>query len=350
MSVRPQTDAALLSVQGLIVDYPVGRKGRRRAVDDVSFEIATGATLGLVGESGSGKSSIARALVGLAPASAGQVLMDGAPITGPGPGRRRDPRQDIQMVFQDPYSSLDPTKTIGYSVAEPLLARREAALSRRDVERQVGQMLERVGLPSSAARRYPAQYSGGQRQRVAIARALIVRPRLVICDEALSALDLSVQAQILNLLAEFQADHQVSYLFISHDMSVVEFLCDQVVVLYRGRIAEVGPTGAVHGCPRHPYTRGLVASVPEMDPQRREASRQRREQFRLPVRPAEPLGDRCSYTHRCVFAAPVCSEGRPALEATPGGARVACRRWETVAAAVDEPAAEVADIETGGVL
>ncbi|WP_249018684.1 oligopeptide/dipeptide ABC transporter ATP-binding protein [Conexibacter sp. S30A1] len=320
----------LLSVEGLVVDYQLPRGQLRRALDDVSFNVLAGQTVGLVGESGSGKSTIARAIVGLAPITAGTVTLGG--------GAAAAPRQSVQMVFQDPYSSLDPTKTIGYSVAEPLRVHHGRELGAQEVRARTEQMLESVGIQASAAKLYPAQFSGGQRQRIAIARALIVKPKLVICDEALSALDLSVQAQIINLLVQLRETHGISYLFISHDLSVVEMLCDEVVVLYRGRIAETGPARAVSNRPRHPYTRGLVAAVPEIDPVARAASRATRERLRKPVAPAPPLEDSCQYRHRCVFATEQCEQSRPALRLTDGPTLVACHRYEEVARDLDEKA------------
>ncbi len=326
-------DGPLLAVSGLSVGYGRGRGPRHIAVDGVSFEVGAGQTVGLVGESGSGKSSIARAIVGLAPVTSGRISLGGTVIADAAGRRAPAPQRDIQMVFQDPYSSLDPTKTIGYSVAEPL--RHYSSLAKAEIDRAVGEMLEQVGIPAGAAGRYPAQYSGGQRQRVAIARALILRPRLVICDEALSALDLSVQAQIINLLADYQDSHGVSYLFISHDLGVVRMLCDQVVVLYRGRTVERGDAETVYHAPQHPYARGLVAAVPEIDPASQEAAQRRRNVFRKPASRPRPLGDRCEFAHRCAFAAAECEDSRPAPRPAPSGAVATCHRLAEVAAAVD---------------
>jgi len=330
----------LLDVEGLTVDYPLPRGRTRRAVDDVSLSIATRQTVGLVGESGSGKSSIARAIVGLAPRTAGTITLHG--------GASAPPARRIQMIFQDPYSSLDPTKTVGYSVSEPLRVHRSPELTRAVIRQRTADMLESVGIPASAASRHPSRFSGGQRQRIAIARALILKPDLVICDEALSALDLSVQAQIINLLTRFRDRDGVSYLFISHDLSVVEMLCDEVVVLYRGRVAETGPARRLREAPLHPYTRGLVAAIPRVDPGARAKARERRELLRTPVVPAPALDDSCAYRHRCVFAAERCAAERPALRAASEGARVACHRAEDVAAQLDGGAGAPAAIPTGG--
>ncbi len=317
----------LLTIDALVVEYPLPHGRIRRAVDDVSFTVTPGQTVGLVGESGSGKSTIARAIVGLAPVTAGTITLGGEAFTAS--------KRNVQMVFQDPYSSLDPTKTVGYSVAEPLRVHQGRELDAEAIRARTTEMLEAVGLPASVAKLYPAQFSGGQRQRIAIARALIVRPRLVICDEALSALDLSVQAQIINLLVQLRENQGISFLFISHDLRVVEMLCDEVVVLYRGRIAETGAAGCIHSQPQHPYTRGLVAAVPEIDPLHRAASRAYRDRLRKPVAPAPELGDSCQYTHRCVFAAEECVRSRPPLRTAGSGALAACHRFEDVSRQLD---------------
>ncbi|HVU92533.1 MAG TPA: oligopeptide/dipeptide ABC transporter ATP-binding protein [Jatrophihabitans sp.] len=337
--------APLLSVEGLCVDYRTSRRGLFRAVDGVDLDIWAGETLGLVGESGSGKSTVAKAVLGIAPVSGGRITFDGA-VLDPQRVRRRRPVTDIQVIFQDPVSSLDPTKTVGYTVAEPLIA---TMRGRRggdgEVRQRVAEMLDRVGLPAGAAARYPAQFSGGQRQRIAIARALIMRPRLVICDEAVSALDLSIQAQILNLLDEIQRDLGLSYLFISHDLSVVEHISDRVVVLYRGRIMETGGAAQVHGAPEHPYTRALLAAAPVHDPAlQRERREQRRRLRAAPTRRA-PVGENCPFVHRCPFAVDRCAQERPVLRATAGGGLAACHligelpATEPVPSAAARPAA-----------
>jgi ABC-type glutathione transport system ATPase component len=239
------------------------------AVDGVTFELDERRTLGLVGESGSGKSTIGRAILGLVPAALGTIAFDGEDITRATSARRRELSAELQVVFQDPFSSLNPSRTIGWSLAEPLRVHRRAA----DPEGEVAAMLERVGLRPDAATRYPAQFSGGQRQRVAIARALMVRPRLVICDEAVSALDLSVQAQVLNLLQDLQEELGMSYLFISHDLDVVRHVADEVVVLRQGRIVETGRTDEVYASPKARYTAELLAAAPVPDPDEQAARR-----------------------------------------------------------------------------
>jgi ABC-type glutathione transport system ATPase component len=267
----------LLRIENLSVEY----SGRRRrsgtlAVDDVSFDVREGESVGLVGESGSGKTSLGSAVLGLAPATGGRIRYGGEDITHARPARRRALSAEIQVIFQDPYSSLNPLRTVGETLAEPLWVHGPAA--RREVPRRVGEMLEQVGLDGRAGAFYPSQFSGGQRQRIAIARALMVSPRLVICDEAVSALDLSVQAQVLNLLLDLQEQMSLSYLFISHDLDVVRHMTERLVVLFRGRVVESGSTAEVTKAPRHPYTRALLASVPLPEPQeqaRRRAVRPR---------------------------------------------------------------------------
>ena len=266
-------DDALLDVRGLTVEYAVGRqRPPLRAVDGVDLRIGARETVGLVGESGSGKSTIGRAILGLVPVAAGTVRFDGADITRASQRQRRSLSSELQVIFQDPYSSLNPTRSIGDTLAETLRAQR----GRSDVAARVRTMLERVGLPADAARRYPAHFSGGQRQRIAIARALMASPRLVICDEAVSALDLSVQAQVLNLLRELQHELGLSYLFISHDLAVVRHVSHRIVVLYRGQVVEQGRAADVYANPQHAYTQALLEAAPAPDPDVQRARREAR--------------------------------------------------------------------------
>jgi oligopeptide/dipeptide ABC transporter ATP-binding protein len=291
-------------------------------VDSVSFALRQRETLGLVGESGAGKSTIGRAILGLAPVYEGEVIFDRRPITRASYRARRALSADLQVVFQDPYGSLNPTRTIGQTLAEPLAVHRTDG----DTHARIKGMLERVGLPADAANRYPAHFSGGQRQRIAIARALIVEPRVVICDEPVSALDLSVQAQVLNLLTELQNDLAVSYLFVAHDLAVVRHISHRIIVLYRGRVMEEGPAEVIYGAPRHPYTRTLLDAIPIPDPVIQAERRKLR--GRRPIdRKALPLGDSCVFSHRCPHAAEICTMKQPMLETTPKGAEVACHRW-----------------------
>jgi ABC-type glutathione transport system ATPase component len=265
------TATPLLEVRNLSIRY--GKKGPL-AVDDVSFSIARGETLGLIGESGSGKTTIGRAILGLVPVTSGQILFDGRDITRATAADRRALQGDLRAVFQDPFSSLNPRRPIGDALQEPL---RVAGVARTERDVRVQDALDAVGLAPGSAERYPRQFSGGQRQRIAIARALVTDPRLVVCDEAVSALDLSTQAQVLNLLADLRAGTDLGYLFIAHDMAVVEFLAQRVVVLNRGKVVEQGLTVEVMRAPQAHYTRVLMAASPVPDPdeqaRRREAWR-----------------------------------------------------------------------------
>ncbi|RJQ84177.1 ATP-binding cassette domain-containing protein [Amycolatopsis panacis] len=273
MSTVPQDDP-ILTVKDLTVVYGASRKRATRAVDGISLSVRPRETIGIVGESGSGKTTLGRAVLGLTPVTAGMILFEGEDITRAGYRRRRALSSRLQVVFQDPYSSLNPTRTIGQTLAESL--RHHGSLSRNEIKDRVGAMLERVGLPADSAARYPGRFSGGQRQRIAIARALMPQPRLVICDEAVSALDLSVQAQILNLLRELQDELHLSYLFIAHDLDVVRFLSDRILVMYRGREVEQGPAEKIYNEPADPYTRALLDAVPVPDPERQRIRREAR--------------------------------------------------------------------------
>jgi oligopeptide/dipeptide ABC transporter ATP-binding protein len=338
MSTHP-----LLRVDHLRVEYPVRGRQRFRAVDDVTFAIGQGETVGLVGESGSGKTTIANAVLGFVPAAAGTITFDDEDIVGATRAHRRRLSASLQVVFQDPYSSLNPSRTIGKTLAETL--RPHGSPPRPEVAARVASILERVGLEEAAAGRYPNQFSGGQRQRIAIARALIVRPRLVICDEPVSSLDLSVQAQVLNLLRDLQDELGLSYLFISHDLAVVRHISMRVVVLYRGRVMETGPAAAVYDRPAHPYTRALLQSVPIPNPALQRARRAARQRS-APDLPGTLTPESCQYAARCPWAIDVCREQRPAAELTGEGVLVACHRWREFAASAtphrprDTPTAE----------
>jgi peptide/nickel transport system ATP-binding protein len=266
----------LLQVHNLCVDFPQGRGKVFQALKGVSLGIHPGETVGLVGESGSGKTTLGRVVLGLTEATTGQVLFDGEDITHASRARRRTLGRDIQVVFQDPYGSLNPARTVGDTLAEPLLG--DKTLSHADIAQRIAEVLQHVGMPTDTAQRYPGQFSGGQRQRIAIARAVIAKPRLIVCDEPVSALDLSVQAQVLNLLKELQQSMGLAMLFISHDLTVVRHVSHRTVVLYRGDIVEQGDAAQVHDHPQHPYTRALLAAAPVPDPL---IQRERRAQFDL---------------------------------------------------------------------
>jgi oligopeptide/dipeptide ABC transporter ATP-binding protein len=324
------SEQPLLDVQDVSVVYR-RRKAVTRALDGVSLSIQPGEVVGLVGESGSGKSTLGRAILGLAPTAGGTIRFRDRDITGLRGRDRRVLARELQLVFQDPYSSLDPLQTIGRTLAEPLEAAGERDRGR--IRARVAEVLELVHLPADTAQRRPAQFSGGQRQRIAIARALVVDPQLVICDEVVSALDLSVQAQILNLLRELRTGADLSYLFISHDLDVVRHLCDRVVVLYRGRIVETGTAAEVVAAPAHPYTAALLAASPAPDPRVQRERRARRSELLVADEAmrgsaAKPdAGDRgCPYASRCPHRRDRCLIERPALRASPAG-DVACHRF-----------------------
>jgi peptide/nickel transport system ATP-binding protein len=262
--------APLLQVQDLVRHYRLPRERLLgpppvvHALEGVSLSITAGRSLGLVGESGSGKSTLARLVMALDRPTAGRVLLDGRDLHALRPAQLRAARRDLQMVFQDPYGSLDPRQPVGRTVAEPLTAQGEGTPAQR--RERAAQVLEAVGLRARDLDKYPHEFSGGQRQRIAIARALVTRPRLIVADEPVSALDVSVQAQVLNLMADLQRDFGVTYLLISHDLAVVRHLCDEVAVLRHGRIVEHGPSEDVLRAPRHPYTRALLDAVPRPEP------------------------------------------------------------------------------------
>jgi oligopeptide/dipeptide ABC transporter ATP-binding protein len=301
-----------LSSRGLVVRY--GRAGKTPpAVDDVSFDVAPGETLGLVGESGSGKSTIGKAILGLQPATAGQVLLHGTDITRASLRRRRVAAVDLRVVFQDPYSSLNPAQTIGQTLIEPLRVLRVPKGERRA---RAAQSLAAVGLPADTAGRYPAQFSGGQRQRIAIARALVCDPRVIVLDEPVSALDASTQAQVLNLLADLRDERQLALLFIAHDLGVVRFLAQRVVVLYRGQVMEQGGADEVTRAPRHPYTIALTAAAPVPQPAEQARRRAAREALGIGAAgAAPPLAAGCPFAARCPLATEVCRAERPPLVA-----------------------------------
>jgi ABC-type glutathione transport system ATPase component len=265
-------NARLLTVDRLEVEYRArGLRAKRfRALQDVSIAIDAGKTLGLVGESGSGKTTLGRALLGLAPITAGTVTFAGDDISHASRRRRRSLSRDLQVVFQDPYTSLNPSMSIGAVLAEPLGVQ---GVGRTEARAVVAELLDRVGLPRDAAGRLPREFSGGQRQRVAIARALALRPRLIVCDEPVSALDLTTQARVLDLFLEIQRDTGVAYLFVSHDLDVVRHMSHDVAVMHRGAIVEQGPASIVTGHPEHPYTQRLLLASPVPDPDRQEQRR-----------------------------------------------------------------------------
>ena len=321
-------ESPLLSVEDLVVSYPATGGWRApavRAVDGVSFQVRRGEILGLVGESGCGKSTTALAVLRLLDPESGRIVLDGEDITGIGPARMRPVRRRMQAVFQDPFGSLDPRMTVRDIVAEPLdvhgLAGDRAARSAR-----VAELLEQVGLRADMAGRHPHEFSGGQRQRIGIARAIALRPALVVCDEPVSALDVSVQAQITNLLLDIRERSGVAYLFIAHDLAVVRHISDRVAVMYLGRIAEIASADDLFRTPRHPYTQALLAAVPMADPVAERARSQALMTDEVPSALSPPT--RCRFHPRCPGARPVCHEVVPALKSVDGGHAVACHLVE----------------------
>ena len=321
--------APILSVRGLSVTFSVRPEGLwpwagarpLRAVRDVSFDLAPGETLGIVGESGSGKSTLARALVGTVPASSGQALWGGRDLLAMPPQDRQRHRRDIQMIFQDPLAALDPRMTAGEIIAESLTTH-DSRLPRVEVKARVAAMMERVGLLPDQVNRYPHEFSGGQCQRINIARALIVQPRLVICDEPVSALDVSVQAQIINLLRELRCDLGLSLIFIAHDLSVVKYISDRIMVFYLGRVMEYAAARDLVRTPRHPYTRALISAVPVPDPVAERARRRTILNSDLPSPLAPPSG--CVFRTRCPIARQACADAVPPMSGFGNGHFAAC--------------------------
>ncbi|MCW0211802.1 MAG: ABC transporter ATP-binding protein [Pseudonocardia sp.] len=297
--------APLLSVRDLTVEYRVGR-GRLRAVDHIDFDLDAGQTLAVIGESGSGKSTVASALLRLVPHTTGRIDFDGLRWDDLKGAALRRERHRMQFIPQDAGSSLDPRWRVRESVAEPLVV---AGTSAREARARAGEMLDRVGLEGPLQERFPHQLSGGQRQRIAIARALISRPRLVICDEAVSALDVSLQAEIVNLLVELRAERELTYVFITHDIALLPYIADRVAVLYLGQIVEAGPARSVLENPQHPYTQGLLSSLPRAEPGIGQARPVRGE---IPD-PADPPSG-CRFHPRCPLALDECAVVEPTVE------------------------------------
>ncbi|MGD8394513.1 MAG: dipeptide ABC transporter ATP-binding protein [Candidatus Eiseniibacteriota bacterium] len=331
MESEPIVSESILTVERLTKFYPVrggilSRKtGDVRAVVDVSFELRKGETLGLVGESGCGKSTLGRTVMRLEEPTSGAVLYEGRDLARASKQDFFRLRRNLQMIFQDPYASLNPRMPIGEIVREPLDIYRIGSPAER--EAHVDRLLGAVGLEPEVRIRYPHEFSGGQRQRVGVARALALNPEIIIADEPVSALDVSVQAQVLNLMVELQRQFELTYIFISHDLSVVEYISDRIAIMYLGRIVEEGQKATIFERPTHPYTRALIESAPIADPRQRRTFVPVEGETPSPIRP--PAG--CAFHPRCRFAIPECRDGVPPLEPLSGEPadpthRVACIR------------------------
>lgn len=333
LAERPGADAAatgpLVRVEGLSLHFPVYQGILRRqigavkAVDGLTFDIRRGETLGLVGESGCGKSTTGRTLLRLYRASGGRILFEGQDIAALEGERLRRMRPRMQMIFQDPQASLNPRMTVGAIIAEPLVEHGIRKAEARNA--RVRELLEAVGLNPDYVNRYPHEFSGGQRQRIGIARALALDPDFIVCDEPIAALDVSIQAQVVNLMSDIQKEFGLAYLFIAHDLGVVQHISDRVAVMYLGRIVEIGDTAAVYHRPSHPYTRTLMDAVPRADPARRH-SRIRVPRGEVPSPLDPPAG--CAFHPRCPIATDICRQQRPSLRRVASGAEAACHHAE----------------------
>ncbi len=321
----------LLQVRDLKVHFQVRAGGiffanylPLKAVDGLSFDLAAGETLGIVGESGCGKSTLGRAILQLLPATSGSVAWLGKDLTALDRAELKAHRRHMQIVFQDPLASLDPRMTAGDIIAEPL-RNYETGLSSAAIKARVREMMEQVGLLPSMVNRYPHEFSGGQCQRIGIARAMILKPKLVVCDEPVSALDVSIRAQVINLLMDFQRALNISMLFISHDLSVVRHISRRVMVLYLGKVMELADRDAIYGAPRHPYTQALISAVPIPDPEKERAKPRVLVAGDLPSPLDPPSG--CVFRTRCPKATNICALTVPVLESAGVGHEVACHHW-----------------------
>ncbi|MGK4005101.1 dipeptide ABC transporter ATP-binding protein [Sorangium sp. So ce1036] len=334
-AATPEPGAPLLSVRDLKVHFPVRRGllqrqvGTVRAVDGVSFDVERGATLGLVGESGCGKSTTGRGILRLVQPTSGSVKIDGREILTLDPRALRRARREMQMIFQDPYASLNPRMTVHDLIAEPLWTH-DLVSSRDEALREVARLMDLVGLSPSYMRRYPHEFSGGQRQRIGIARALALRPKLVIADEPVSALDVSIQAQIVNLLASLQRELSLTYVFVAHDLAVVRHLSSEIAVMYLGRIVERARPEALFGSPRHPYTQALLSAIPIPDPDVERTRRRLTLVGEVPSPLNPPPG--CHFHTRCPYVMDRCRVEPPSLEQRRPGHWAACHLTELPAA------------------
>ncbi len=324
--------APLVRVEGLKMYFPIHAGLLRRhvgdvkAVDGVSFDIRRGETLGLVGESGCGKSTCGRALLRLYEVSGGRILMDGTDIAGLSPSELRALRPNMQMVFQDPQASLNPRMTVAGIIGEPL--DEHTRLSRREKQQRVYELMDAVGLNRDFANRYPHEFSGGQRQRIGIARALALNPKFIVCDEPIAALDVSIQAQVVNLLEDLQQQMGLTYLFISHDLSMVRHIADRVAVMYLGKIVELAGRDPLYEAPLHPYTQALLSAVPEPDPDLEEQTHRIILQGDVPSPANPPRG--CNFSTRCQYADELCRRKEPDFHDAGAGHFVACHHYAEI--------------------
>lgn len=327
MSVDLQLQENLLEVKNLKTYYPIKggvlrrTVGHVKAVDDISFEIKRGETLGLVGESGCGKSTAGRTILRLLNATEGQIIFDGQDITKVTGTTLRKIRSDLQMVFQDPYASLNPMMNVGSLISEPI--RNYSNKRESELKPEIMELLAKVGLPEDAYYKYPHEFSGGQRQRIGIARALALKPKLIIADEPVSALDVSVQSQVLNLLKGLQDEFNLTYLFIAHDLSVVKHMSDRIGVMYLGGIVEIGDKNSLYAEPLHPYTQALISAIPEPNPRKKKDRIILKGDVPSPVDP--PKG--CAFHPRCAYAKQECNSIKPMLKEVKPGHKVACHLY-----------------------
>jgi oligopeptide transport system ATP-binding protein len=319
----------LLSVRDLKVEFAIGgglfeKPKSLKAVDGISFDLMAGETLGVVGESGCGKSTLGRAVLRLIEPTGGKAVWLGKDLGGLNDEAMRQARRDMTIIFQDPLAALDPRMTVEQIIAEPLVTFRKD-LGKDEVGRRVRQMMARVGLSPQHVNRYPHEFSGGQCQRIGIARAMILEPKLVVCDEPVSALDVSIQSQIINLLIDLQRELDLALIFISHNLAVVKHISHRIAVLYLGRLVELGDAAEVFSAPKHPYTRALISAVPMPDPELEE----RRQRIPLIGELPSPLNppSGCTFRTRCPYAQPKCADKRPEREFALAGHEVACLRW-----------------------
>ena len=316
----------LIEIKNLCKYFPAGKKRTLKAVDNVSLTIAKGETLGLVGESGCGKTTCGRTILKLYPPTSGQIFFDGEDVSHIKGKGLLNFKKRAQMIFQDPYSSLDPRMTIAEIISEGMAVHNH--LSNQEKQEKVNELLGKVGLTEDYANRFAHELSGGQRQRIGIARALAVEPEFIVCDEPISALDVSIQAQIINLLIKLQKENHLTYLFISHDLSVVRHISDRVGIMYLGSMVELGSSQAIFGQPLHPYTKALISAIPEADPDSEKTRKRIPLEGEVPSPIDPPSG--CKFRPRCAYATGKCAQEIPTWEEAAPGHFVACHHWREV--------------------